>query len=273
MTDTSYEPITNFGIQWEELLLGAGEDMTARMPSSVRSRAHIDAVLATAEVTRAVVRGDAAAVLRMSGVATDASSLVELKERTIEKVLAKQALEARGLATVQQRLRTTAPNAPQEPARLPPLATRVTAGESRALPVVATAPLGQSVATVEPMANETTTDGATAHSATADGATADGAAAALTAMRDAPDAPDGAGAAPQQRVALRAARGSEQAAANAAERAADNGARLRARQIAAKAAKAAKNAARAARRAGGAPTTTAMATDDTPSSDGEISES
>ena len=98
MTDTSYEPLTNFGIQWEELLLGAGEDMTARMPSSVRSRAHIDAVLATAEVTRAVVRGDAAAVLRMSGVATDASSLVELKERTIMKVLAKQALDARGLA-------------------------------------------------------------------------------------------------------------------------------------------------------------------------------
>ena len=43
------------GVQWPEVLLAAGDDEIARPRSSLRARADVDAVLATAELTRAVV--------------------------------------------------------------------------------------------------------------------------------------------------------------------------------------------------------------------------
>ena len=78
MTDVSVEPLTAFGIQWKELLRAAGEHET-RAPSMLRTRADIDAVLATTELARAVCRGDAAGVARLSGITTDAGSLTALK--------------------------------------------------------------------------------------------------------------------------------------------------------------------------------------------------
>ena len=74
LTDTSREPLTIRGIQWPEVLFAAGEE-SPTLPSSLRSRADIDAVLATPEATSAVVRGDTATVERLSSVTTTSSAL------------------------------------------------------------------------------------------------------------------------------------------------------------------------------------------------------
>ena len=95
-TDVSRDPLTMNGIQWPEVLIAAGEGDAARAPSALRSRADVDAVLATAECARAVVRGDAAAVLQLSGVSTDSTSLEALKERILEKARAHQEMIADG---------------------------------------------------------------------------------------------------------------------------------------------------------------------------------
>ena len=64
-------------------LPAGGNGGGAQPPSPLRKRNDIDGVLATTELTRAVVRGDAVGVTRLSRVVTDASARAELKERTI----------------------------------------------------------------------------------------------------------------------------------------------------------------------------------------------
>ena len=239
LTDTTREPVTEFGIQWAEVLV-ALDGGTAQPRSALRVRADVDAVLATAEVMSAVVRGDAAAVQQLSGVVTDSGSLETLRERTIEKALAYQKLRARGLETLESSLRTTAPNAPREPMQLAPLASRDATGP---LPVLAAAvhsrPNDAGVV-VSPAADADDAGAAGASAAVAGDAGDDDAEAAamVCTLRD--DGGESDGAAPHRR----APKGSDEALANRATHEAEGAARMREKRQRDRAAAAAKKAAR-----------------------------
>lgn len=269
LTDTSHEPLTRRGVQWDEVYTAAGDDQIARPPSALRARADIDAVLATTELTRAVVRGDAAAVGRLSRVVTDPAALNELKERTIEKALAWHALKERGVDTLRAKLRTTAPEAPSEPTQPAPLAARVTADATGPLPALAPHALGDGALgarDVEPMLD---VPDARAAGGGGRGANAGGAGGGVGAAGDddAPMAPadgnDGASEPPRKR----AANASDEALANRARSDADAGARMAARRVAEKAAREAKAASKRAARAGAQAATAPADADEAENSD------
>ena len=220
LTDTTREPVTEFGIQWAEVLV-ALDGGTAQPRSALRVRADVDAVLATAEVMSAVVRGDAAAVQQLSGVVTDSGSLETLRAsaRSRRRSRTRSCARAR-LETLESSLRTTAPNAPREPMQLAPLASRDATGP---LPVLAAAvhsrPNDAGVV-VSPAADADDAGAAGASAAVAGDAGDDDAEAAamVCALRDDGGESDGRGA------PRRAPKGSDEALANRATQGGDIGA-------------------------------------------------
>ena len=137
--DTTLQPITWRGIHEEGLKELKAQGAQALELSSLRSPADVRKVL---QHPLLVVRHDAAALARETGILTSEKSLAAFKERMIAQAAARQVLQAHGEMALRGRLRVTdggvAPNG-REPAPQPP-ATRLTLAGP--LPVAADAMRG-----------------------------------------------------------------------------------------------------------------------------------